>query len=109
VQGVQLSSQPLGTLDGKTVTVYVQWYGDDPNNPQPASSTDVSILLESTTEGKEPESFNTIFSTQLEVDVPADALSGVIHFTGLASTPAEAPGAAPSPEVISGTVSWDCR
>ena len=106
--GVNVSSQPLGTLDGKQVSVYVSWYRDDPNNPAPASSTSVSVLLDTHAEGDGSESFSAIFSTQFQVDAAPDALTGVIRFTGLASEPRE-PITTPSPEVISGTVSWDCR
>ena len=106
--GVQVSSQPLGRLDGKDVSVYVNWYGDDPNTPTPASRTDVSVLLEGSAQGQAPESFNTIFSSQFEVDAAPNALTGVIQFTGLAAEPATEPGPS-SPELISGTVSWDCR
>lgn len=107
---VQVNSQrPLGTLDGKTVSVSVSWYGDDPNNPVPASSTSISVLLDATGEGEGLEGFGVIFSTRLEVDVAPDALTGTIGFDGLALEPSGAPGEPPSPEVISGSVSWNCR
>jgi len=106
---VQVNSQPLGTLDGKTVSVYLSWYGDDPNNPAPASSTSISLLLDATREGIIPESFGVIFSTRLEVDVAPDALTGTIRFEGLASEPTGAPGQPSTPEVISGSVNWTCE
>ena len=107
--GVQVNSQrPLGTLDGKTVGVSVSWYGDDPNNPAPASSTSISVFLDATGEGEGARSFSVIFSTKLEVDVSPDASSGTIRFEGLASEPTGAPGES-SPEEISGSVSWNCE
>ena len=102
------SQQPLGTLDGKTVGVSVSWYGDDPNNPAPASSTSISVFLNPTGEGEGSTSFGAIFSTKLDVDVAKDALSGTIRFDGLAAEPAGAPDEQPTPEVISGSVSWNC-
>jgi hypothetical protein len=106
--GIEVSSRPLGTLDGKEVSVYVSWYGDDQNNPAPASRTDVSVQLIPASGPDGAESFGTIFSTELQGEAAPDALTGVIHFTGLASEP-QGPGSTPSPEAISGTVSWDCR
>lgn len=106
---VQVNSQPLGTLDGKTVSVYLSWYGDDPNNPAPASSTSISVLLDATREGIIPESFGVIFSTSLEVDVAADGLTGTIGFEGLASEPTGEPGQPSTPELISGSVNWTCE
>jgi len=108
MMGVQVSSEPLGTLDGKQVSVYVGWYGDDPNNPKPASSTSVSVVFDAHNEGSGAESYGAIFSTKFEVDAAPDALTGVIGFTGLAAEP-QGPITTPSPELISGTVSWDCR
>jgi hypothetical protein len=108
--GVQVNSQkPLGTLDGKTVSVSLSWYGDDPNNPAPGSSTSISVFLDATGEGEGPESFGVIFSTQLQVDAAPDSLSGTIRFEGLASEPTGAPSGPPTPEVISGSVSWNCE
>lgn len=108
--GVQVNSQqPLGTLDGKTVGVSVSWYGDDPNNPAPASSASISVFLNATGEGEGFESFGVTFSTKLEVDVASDSLTGTITFDGLAAEPTGLPSEPPSPEVISGSVSWDCR
>ena len=106
---VQVNSEPLGTLDGKSVSVYLSWYGDDPNNPEPASSTSLSVLLDATAEGQVPESFGVIFSTSLDVDAAPDALTGTIQFDGLASEPAVGPGEQPTPEVISGSVRWNCE
>jgi hypothetical protein len=103
------SQQPLGTLDGKNVGVSVSWYGDDPNNPVPASSTSISVFLEPTGEGEGAKGFGVIFSTKLEVDLAKDALTGTIKFDGLALEPTGAPGETPSPETISGSVSWNCK
>jgi hypothetical protein len=103
------SQQPLGTLDGKTVGVSVSWYGDDPNNPAPASSTSISVFLDPTGEGEGSTSFGVIFSTKLVVDAAKDALSGTIRFEGLAAEPTGASGEQPTSAVISGSVSWDCR
>ena len=107
--GVNVNSEPLGRLDGKEVRVYLSRYGNDPNNPVPATSTDVSVFLEAIEEGQVPEGFGVIFSTTLEVEVAPDGLSGTIQFDGLASEPVEGPGEQPSPEVISGSVSWNCE
>jgi len=107
--GVQVNSEPLGTLDGKAVSVYLSWYGDDPNNPAPASSTSISVLLDATAEGQVPESFGVIVSTSLDVDAAPDALTGTLRFEGLASEPLEGPGEQPTPEEISGSVSWNCE
>ena len=106
---VSVNSQPLGTLDGKTVSVYLTWYEDDPNNPVPASSTSISVILDATKEGAVPESFGVIFSTKLVVDVAPNTLSGTVKFEGLSSEPTGAPGEPSTPAVISGSVSWNCR
>jgi hypothetical protein len=110
--GVQVNSQPLGTLDGKTVIVNLGWYSDDPNNPVPASSTSISVFFEPTAAEKLPESFESfgvIFSTNLEVDVAPDGLTGTIQFDGLALEPTGVPGQPSTPEVISGSVTWSCK
>jgi hypothetical protein len=108
--GVQVNSQSLGTLDGKPVSVSVSWYGDDPNNPAPGSSTSISVFLEATGEGeKGPVFFSVIFSTKLEVDAAPDAVSGTIRFEGLSSEPSGVPGQPSTPEVIAGSVSWNCE
>ncbi len=86
----------------------MSWYGDDPNNPAPASRTNVSVNLDAHADGQGFESFGTIFSTRFEVEAAPDALTGVIHFTGLAAEP-QGPNPTPSPDSISGAVSWDCR
>ena len=106
---VQVNSQPLGTLDGKTVSVYLTWYRDDPNNPVPATRTSISVILDATKEGAIPESFGVIFSTKLVVDVAPNTLSGTVKFEGLASEPTGAPGEPSTPAFISGSVSWDCK
>ncbi|MEO8638824.1 MAG: hypothetical protein ABI458_02780 [Chloroflexota bacterium] len=103
------SQRPIGTLDGKTVSVSVTWYGDDPNNPVPASSTSISVFFEPTAAEKLPESFGVIFSTNLEVEVAPEGLTGTIQFDGLASEPIGAPGEPSTPEVISGSVTWSCK
>lgn len=107
--GVQVNSQSLGTLDGKPVSASLGWYGDDPNNPAPGSSTSISVFLDATGEGEGPVFFSVIFSTKLEVDPAPDGLTGTIRFEGLAAEPTGAPGQPSTPEVISGSVSWDCR
>lgn len=107
--GVQVNSLSLGTLDGKPVSVSLSWYADDPNNPAPGSSTSIWVYLEATGEGeKGPVSFSVIFSTKLEVDAAPDGLTGTIRFEGLSEEPTGAPGQPSTPEVISGSVSWDC-
>jgi hypothetical protein len=106
---VQVNSQPLGTPEGKTVSVYLSWYSNDPNNPVPASSASISVLFEPTEAEKLPESFGVIFSTNLEVDVAPDGLTGTIQFDGLALEPIGAPGEPSTPEVISGSVTWSCK
>ncbi|MEP7040981.1 MAG: hypothetical protein ABI864_05335 [Chloroflexota bacterium] len=107
--GVQVSSQPLGALEGKQVSVSVNWYGNSPgDNPAPASNRDVSVQLIPASEADRPESFIKIFSTQFDEDVAPDALTGVIHFVGLVAEPTEGPATTPL-GTISGTVSWDCR
>ncbi len=110
--GFQITSEELGTVDGKGVAVYVYYYGSDPSVPSPADGTTVSVNLNARSETGPFESFGTIFSTRLEVDVAADGLSGTVQFEGLALETLEAPeGATPSPptETISGSVSWTCE
>jgi hypothetical protein len=106
--GVQVSSRPLGTLDGRSVRVDLSWYGRD-TAIAPASSTSVSVLLDAPSETDRPESFGTIFSTHFEVTAAPDGLTGTIQFDGLALEPGEQPGQPPTPEVISGSVSWNCE
>ena len=106
---VTVNSQPLGTLEGKTVNVYLTWYRDDPNNPVPATSTSISVILDATKEGAIPESFGVIYSTKLDVKVAPNTLNGTVTFEGLSSEPTGAPGEPSTPAVISGSVSWDCR
>jgi len=106
--GVQVNSQSLGTLDGKRVSVSVGWYRDDPNNPAPGSSTSISVFLDATGEAEGPVFFSVIFSSKLQVDAPPDGLTGTMRFEGLAAVSKGAPGQ-PSPDVMSGSVSWDCE
>ena len=94
------------------VNVYVQWYGSGAApapGAGPAIGTDVSVFLDSATEEGPNKSFGTIFSTTFDADIAPDGLTGTIQFDGLAGEPGEVPGAQPSPETISGTVSWDCE
>lgn len=108
--GVQVNSGPLGALGGKPLSVSLSWYGDDPNNPAPASGTSLSVFLDATGEGEAgPTSFSVIFSTRLVVDAAPDGLTGTIGFEGLASEPSGAPGQPTTPEVISGSVNWNCE
>lgn len=110
--GVQVNAEELGTLDGKSVGVYIYFYGSDPNGPNPAEGTTLSIILNPRSETGSVGGFGVIFSTRLEVDVAADSLSGTVQFEGLASEPTEGPeGASPSAstETISGSVSWTCE
>lgn len=109
IAGVEVNSQPLGTLDSKKVIVNVSWYGNDPNNPAPATSADVRIYFEGIGEGQVPESFGVIFSTVLDVDAASDDFSGTIAFEGLASEPTGEPGQPSTPEFISGSVTWNCE
>ena len=53
--------------------------------------------------------YSIIFSTKLEVDVAPEGLTGTIRFEGLAAQPTGAPGQPSTPEVISGSVSWNCE
>lgn len=106
--GIQFSSPELGRLDGKSVSVYVFWFGSNPNAPKPVGSTTVSVSLSPSSETEAPESFGTIFSTRLEIDASADGRTGTIQFEGLAEEPMEEPPD-PTPETISGSVSWTCE
>ena len=108
--GIEVSSQPLGTLDGKQVTVYLNWYPNSSGpEPAPATETSVTVMLDTTSADDRPESFTTIFSTRFDVDVASDSMAGTIQFEGLAAEPGEGTPTTGTPETISGTVSWDCR
>jgi hypothetical protein len=110
--GVQLNSEDLGMLDGKTVSVSLSWYGSDPDLPQPADSTSVSVFLYPASPTGRPEFYGTIFSTRFDVDAAPDNLSGTIRFEGLVPEPMEAPeGQTPTTNLdpISGLVSWACE
>jgi hypothetical protein len=111
--GVEVSSQELGTLDGKTVSVSISWYGADSNVPKPADGTSMYVMLNTASPTGRPEFYGTIFSTRFEVDAAADNLSGTIRFEGLVPEPMEAPeGKTPRPtnlDPISGSVSWACE
>ncbi|HET7082709.1 MAG TPA: hypothetical protein VFJ00_03250 [Candidatus Limnocylindria bacterium] len=109
--GIEVSSaQPLGTLDGREVTVHLTRYGDSTaSEPGPAPETSVSVLFNPTNAADFPESYNTIFSTTFDVDVASDSLSGTITFDGLALEPGELTPTTAPPETVSGTVSWECE
>ena len=109
--GIEVSSsQPLGTLDGREVTVYLSWYGDSAApEPAPAPQTTVSVLFNPTNAADFPESYSAIFSSRFDADVAPGSLSGTITFNGLALEPGEATPTTAPPETISGTVSWDCE
>lgn len=111
--GVDVNSQELGTLDGKTVSIYLSWYPTDSGVPRPAESASLSIILNPTSETDAPESYTTIFSTQFEVDAAEDSLSGTILFEGLVQERLEAPEVHTPPptnlDPISGSVSWACE
>jgi hypothetical protein len=104
------SSQPLGTLDGREVSVYLTWYGESLNGePRPAPETSVSVLFSPPNATDFPESYSTIFSSSFDVDVAPDLLIGSINFEGLALEPGEMTPTTEPPETVSGTVSWDCE
>jgi hypothetical protein len=111
--GVEVNSQELGTLDGRTVSVSISWYGSDSNVPKPAGGTSMYVMLNTASPTGRPEFYTTNFSTRFEVDAAADSLSGTIRFEGLGPEPMEAPeGQTPPPttlEPISGLVSWACE
>ena len=109
--GVQMYSHDLGTHEGKAVSVYVSWYGTpDPALPTHASDASVSVLLEPPpADGELPESYSTIFSTQIKVDAAPDALSGTMQFEGLVAEPTGPSPAQPPLEPISGSVTWACE
>ncbi len=108
---VSVSSQLLGTLDGKEVSASLDWYakGAGPA-PGAASASNAQVYVQfATPDGASFESFGTIFSTTLDVEAAPDGLTGSIRFEGLASEPTGEPGVPTSPEVISGLLTWDCE
>lgn len=105
--GVQVNSENVGTLDGRRVGVYVNWYSNDPNVPTPAERTVLSVIVNPESETDPYQEFNVIFSTTLVVDAADDGLTGTVEFEGLTADPGEIPSA--SPEMISGSVSWICE
>jgi hypothetical protein len=109
--GVDVNSRELGTHDGKAVSVYLSWSGaPDPTLSKPALDASVSVLLEPPpADGKLPESYSTIFSTQITVDAAPDALSGTMHFEGLVPEPTGKSPAESPLEPISGSVTWACE
>ena len=109
--GVQVNSRELGTHDGRAVSVYLSWYGTpDPALPSGASGANVSVLFEPPpADGKLPQSYSTIFSTQITVDPAPDALSGTMQFEGLVPDPTEESPAESPLEPISGSVTWACE
>jgi hypothetical protein len=111
--GVQVSSQELGTLDGRIVTVSISWYGAESNVPKPADGTSVYVMLNAASPTGRPEFYATNSSTQFEVDAASDNLSGTIRFEGLAPEPMEGLEGQTPPattlDPISGSVSWACE
>jgi hypothetical protein len=109
--GVQVNSRELGTHDGRAVSVYLSWYATpDPAVPTPASGANVSVLLEPPpADGKLPQSYSTVFSTQITVDAAPDALSGTMQFEALVPDPTEESPAESPLEPISGSVTWNCE
>ncbi|HTI29584.1 MAG TPA: hypothetical protein VL687_04430 [Methylomirabilota bacterium] len=102
IVGVNVSSQQLGTTDGKQVSVQVYWYGP--------TDRSVSVLLDVTSQSEQPESYSTIPGTKLDATVGGDAFTGTIRFEGLAAEPGSGGQGAPdAPASISGTVTWDCE
>ena len=107
---VLVNTDSLGALDGKIVGVSLSIYGiGGSTGPSPASGTDLSVFLNPKSDTGRPEGFSVIFSTRLEVDAAGNGLSGTIGFEGLASEPLGGPGEQPTPEQISGSVSWNCE
>lgn len=105
---VQLTSQDLGTLEGRPVFTYVTWYPEgDPGKPGPVGGTQISISLGPSSETDPPRSWTMSPDTELVVDASADGLTGTAEFDNLAPE-VENPGDQ-VPEPISGSVSWTCE
>lgn len=106
--GVEVSSEELGTLDGRRVTAYLTWYPEgDPSTPAPVGGTQVSLTLSPTSETERPQSYSTSPDTLLVVEASANGLAGTVQFDDLAPE-LESPND-PAREPISGSITWTCE
>lgn len=107
--GTTVNAEQLGTLDGKNVAVYLNTYGAGDAKPVSSnSSASLAIVLGGAADAP-GETYTTIPTTQLEVNLGADRLSGTIQFEGLGPEPIDRPPGETAPEPISGTVGWTCK
>lgn len=108
--GFSVSSESVGTLDGRSVAVFLDSSrpGGDPSAPIAAPTLNLNVSLSPGADETRSEAYITIFSTRLEVDVSADRWSGTIQFHDLAPEPIDRPPGEAIPDPISGTVGWNC-
>jgi hypothetical protein len=105
---VQLTSEDLGTLEGRLVFAYITWYPEgDPGRPGPVGGTQISISLGPNSETDSPRNWSMSPDTQVVLDASPDGRIGTAEFQDLAPE-VEHPDA-PAAEPISGTVSWECE
>lgn len=102
---VQVLSDDLGMLDGRSIRLRISWYPEgEAGIPKPAGGTDLSITLDE--ESPQGRYYSTIPTTQLMVEAAPDGLSGTVEFEGLAREPE-------SPEdtdlELSGSATWTCE
>jgi hypothetical protein len=106
--GVQVNSQGLGTLGGKTVIVGIYWSRETAETPKGTSPTFVSITLNPVSATQPSEGFVATAQSRFEVDATADGLAGTVRFFDLVNELDPLASAEITRDTLSGSVTWSC-
>jgi hypothetical protein len=108
--GFGFSGEHLGTVDGRSVSAFVDSYAAPPEGQVPAPRPDelgVSVTLSPLAETDPPASWRNSVTTQLALDLSGNG--GTVTFDELTPEPMGVPNPAPTDsEPMSGTLTWIC-
>lgn len=109
VNAFGFSGEHLGTINGRSVSAFVDSFPRGQAPAPDASDVSLAITLTPISETDPPASWRNTVETRLDLEVSADGASGTITFEGLTPEPIGAPNPEPTDsEPMSGTLTWTC-